>query len=108
MRALQALRGVDAVTAIGLVAEIGDMSRFEHPRELMGYLGLVPSERSGGERVARGAITKTGNGHARRLLVEAAWHYRFKARIGRDAQKRQEELGESLRTLAWKAQLRAL
>ena len=70
------------VSAIGLVAEIGDLSRFEHPRKLMGYLGLVPSEHSSGERTARGSITKTGNAHARRLLIEAAWNYRFKARIG--------------------------
>lgn len=69
--ALQALRGVAAITAIGLVAEIGDLNRFEHPRKLMGYLGLVPSERSRGERTSRGSITKTGNGPARRLLVEA-------------------------------------
>lgn len=104
--ALQALRGVDAITAIGLVAEIGDLSRFEHPRKLMGYLGLVPSEYSSGDRVARGSITKTGNAHARRLLTEAAWHYRFSARIGRTIQRRQEALPEYIRAIAWKAQLR--
>jgi transposase len=104
--ALQALRGVDAITAIGLVAEIGDLSRFEHPRKLMGYLGLVPSEYSSGDRVARGSITKTGNTHARRLLTEAAWHYRFSARIGRTIQRRQEALPEHIRAIAWKAQLR--
>jgi transposase len=104
---LQALRGVDAVTAIGLVAEIGDLARFEHPRKLMGYLGLVPSEASSGERVARGSITKTGNGHARRLLVEAAWHYyRCKPRIGQRAQQRQHALGSDIKAVAWKAQLR--
>jgi len=70
--ALQALRGVAAITAIGLVAEIGDLGRFAHPRKLMGYLGLVPSEHSSGERTSRGSITKTGNAHARRLLTEAA------------------------------------
>jgi transposase len=104
--ALQALRGIDVVSAIGLVAEIGDISRFEHPRKLMGYLGLVPSEYSSGQRVARGSITKTGNAHARRLLTEAAWNYRFKARIGYRAQQRQEDLPQQIRDLAWKAQLR--
>src|SRR5471032_247572 len=104
--ALQALRGVAAITAIGLVAEIGDLARFSHPRKLMGYLGLVPSEHSSGERTSRGSITKTGNAHARRLLTEAAWNYRFKARIGRDALARQEALSEPVRTMAWKAQLR--
>jgi transposase len=106
VRALQALRGVDAITAISLVAEIGDLSRFEHPRKLMGYLGLVPSEYSSGDRVARGSITKTGNAHARRLITEAAWHYRFSARIGRTIQRRQEALPEHIRAMAWKAQLR--
>ena len=104
--ALQALRGIDVVSAIGLVAEIGDMARFEHPRKLMGYLGLVPSEYSSGERVARGSVTKTGNAHARRLLTEAAWNYRFKARIGYRAQQRQQGLTQAIRDMAWKAQLR--
>jgi len=104
--ALQALRGVAAITAIGLVAEIGDLSRFEHPRKLMGYLGLVPSEHSSGERTSRGRITKTGNGHARRLLVEAAWNYRFKARVGKDLNARQEGVSEVIRNMAWKGQLR--
>lgn len=101
-----ALRGIDVVSAIGLVAEIGDIARFDHPRKLMGYLGLVPSERSSGERVNRGPITKSGNAHARRLLTEAAWCYRFKPRVGYQAQRRQEALPESTRAIAWKAQLR--
>lgn len=104
--ALQALRGVAEITAIGLVAEIGDLSRFEHPRKLMGYLGLVPSEQSSGERTHRGSITKTGNGHARWLLIEAAWNYRFKARVGKELNARQEGLSEAVRTQAWKGQLR--
>lgn len=104
--ALQALRGVDVVSAIGLVAEIGDLRRFEHPRKLMGYLGLVPSEHSSGDRVSRGSITKTGNAHARRLLTEAAWNYRFKARIGARAHERQKGLSDELRADAWKAQVR--
>lgn len=106
VQALQALRGVAAITAIGLVAEIGDLNRFEHPRKLMGYLGLVPSEHSSGERTSRGSITKTGNGHARRLLIEAAWNYRFKARVGKEINARQEGLSEAVRTMAWKGQLR--
>ena len=104
--ALQALRGVAMITAIGLVAELGDLGRFEHPRKLMGYLGLVPSEHSSGDRVSRGSITKTGNTHARRLLTEAAWNYRFDARIGRKANERQKDLPESVTAIAWKAQLR--
>lgn len=104
--ALQALRGVDVINAIGLVAEIGDFSRFDHPRKLMGYLGLVPSEHSSGNKTSRGSITKTGNAHARRLLTQAAWNYRFKARVGERAQQRQKPLSEAIRTLGWKAQLR--
>lgn len=104
--ALQAMRGIDVISAIGLIAEIGDLSRFDHPRKLMGYLGLVPSEHSSGERTSRGSITKTGNAHARRLLTEAAWNYRFAARIGRRAQQRQEGLSEAVRAIGWKAQLR--
>ena len=106
VQALRALRGIDTVNAIGLVAEIGDLSRFEHPRKLMGYLGLVPAEHSSGDRTVRGAITRTGNAHARRLLTEAAWNYRFMPRIGRPAQQRQQDLPASVRALAWKAQLR--
>jgi len=104
--ALQALRGIDVLSAIGLVAEIGDIQRFDHPRKLMAYLGLVPSEQSSGERVRKGSITKTGNAHARRLLTEAAWNYRFKPRIGYQAQRRQEALSQTVRDIAWKAQLR--
>ena len=72
----------------------------------MGYLGLVPSEHSSGQRTSRGSITKTGNAHARRLLTEAAWNYRFKARIGKQAQIRQQDLSEPIRRMAWTAQLR--
>jgi transposase len=104
--ALQGLRGIDVISAIGLVAEIGDIGRFAHPRQLMAYLGLVPSEYSSGDRVVRGSITKTGNAHARRLLTEAAWNYRFQPRIGYRAQRRAEDLPQALRDLAWKAQLR--
>ena len=106
VNALQALRGIDQISAIGLVAEIGDIGRFAHPRQLMAYLGLVPSEHSSGERVVRGSITKTGNAHARRLLTEAAWNYRFQPRIGLRAQRRAEDLPQTIRDVAWKAQLR--
>jgi transposase len=106
VEALQVLRGIDQISAIGLVAEIGDLSRFSHPRQLMAYLGLVPSEHSSAERVVRGSITKSGNAHARRLLTEAAWNYRFRPRIGYAAQRRAEHLPQGLRDLGWKAQLR--
>jgi transposase len=104
--ALQALRGVAPVVAATAVAEIGPMGRFERPRQLMAYLGLVPSESSSGGSVRRGAITKTGNGHARRALIEAAQAYRHPARISRVMRKRQEAVPEPIRQIAWKAQLR--
>lgn len=75
-----ALRGVDMITAATVLAELGDLTRFDSPRESMSFLGLVPSERSSGERRRQAGITKTGNGHARRVLIEAAWCYRFPAR----------------------------
>ena len=106
VQALQALRGIDLASAVGIVAEICDFSRFAHPRQLMAYLGLVPSEHSSGQTVRKGSITKTGNAHARRLLVEAAWNYRFNPRIGRAALQRQQDLPEPIRAIAWKAQLR--
>lgn len=106
VKALQALRGIDVISAVALTAEIGDFRRFDHPRKLMSYLGLVPSEHSSGQSVHRGSITKTGNAHARTLLTEAAWHYRFPARIGSEAARRQSELSQSVRAVAWKAQLR--
>lgn len=104
--ALRALRGIDTVSAIGLVCEIGDIGRFATARQLMGYLGLVPSERSSGASVRRGSITKTGNSHARRLLTEAAWNYRFPAHMSKELQARSEALAPDIRTHAWKAQLR--
>ena len=104
--ALQALRGVSFLTAVALVAELGDLTRFGHPRELMAYLGLVPSEHSSGPTVRRGAITKAGNPHVRRLLAEAAWAYQGIPRIGRQHAYRQEALPKVVCDLAWKAQLR--
>jgi len=104
--ALRALRGIDVVSAVGLVAEIGDINRFDSPRRLMGYLGLVPSEHSSGNSVRRGSITKTGNAHARRLLTEAAWNCRFPARMSSTLRERSEALPQAVREHAWKAQLR--
>lgn len=104
--ALSSLRGIDFVSAVTLTAEIGDFSRFAHPTELMGFLGLVPSEHSTGDTRRQGEITKTGNGHARRVLVEAAWNYRFPARLSRLLQVRQEEQSHAVREIAWRAQLR--
>src|SRR5918911_2406713 len=104
--AYQALRGVALLTAVTFVAEIGDVRRFENPRQLMAYLGLVPSERSTGERVWRGSITKAGNPRARRVLLEGAWTYRFPARMSRLLQERQAGLPKSGRAIAWKAQVR--
>lgn len=106
VEALMSLRGVDTVAAITLVTELGDIRRFTHPRELMSFLGLVPSEHSSGQSRRLGSITKCGNGHARRILVEAAWNYRFPARIGPDLQARQEKQPKSVRDIAWRAQLR--
>ncbi len=106
VQALMTLRGVDELSATSLVAELGEMKRFAHPRELMGYLGLVPSEYSSGQKRTLGAITKTGNSHARRLLIEAAWNYRFPARISLPLQKRQEGQPAAIRDIAWRAQLR--
>jgi len=104
--ALQALRGVSMVTAVTLVAEIGDITRFNNPRELMAYLGLVPSEYSSGAKTRRGAITKAGNGHVRRILAEAAWAYRGQARVGQALMCRQNGLPRPIIEIAWKAQLR--
>jgi transposase len=106
VEALQALRGVAPIVAITTVSEIGDITRFENPRQFMAYLGLVPSEHSSGQSVKRGSITKTGNGHVRRALVEAAQAYSFPARVSRPMLKRQEELPQSVREIAWKAQVR--
>lgn len=106
VKSLQAMRGIKLLTAAGLIAELGDLTRFDHPRKLMAYLGLVPSEHTSSDRRRLGAITKTGNTHARRLLVEAAHSYRHTARISTEIQNRQEGLPDTINTIAWKAQLR--
>jgi transposase len=104
--ALQAMRGIAFLSAVVLVAEIGDFRRFANPRQLMAWLGLVPSEHSSGSKVERGGITKAGNGRARRVLVEGAWSYRFPARVTNEIRTRLEAAPEVVRTIAWKAQLR--
>jgi transposase len=106
VHALQALRGIALVSAATLVAELGDVTRFTNPRQLMAYLGLVPAEHSSGGTRRQGGITKAGNGAARRMLIEAAWSYRFPARISREQLLRQERLPQPIRDLAWKAQER--
>ena len=106
VKAIQAMRGVRLLVAAGVVAELGDLTRFDHPRKLMSYLGLVPSEHSSGGKRHIGAITKYGNGRARRLLVEGAHSYRYAANISTELQKRQEGLPKQIVDIAWKAQLR--
>jgi transposase len=106
VEALQSLRGVQLVVAVTVAAELGDLRRFDSPRQLAAYVGLVPSEHSSGATTRRGGITKTGNVHVRRVLVEAAWAYRFPARVSRTIRKRQENLPQGIADLSWQAQLR--
>jgi transposase len=106
IQALQALRGVAQISAVTIVSELGQISRFAGARQLMGYSGAVASENSSGERVQRGAITKTGNAHLRRVVVEAAWAYRHRPAIGAKLHKRQEGVSEEIKEIAWKAQHR--
>jgi transposase len=103
---LMALRGVNLLTAMTVVAEIGDLRRFDSAPQLMAYLGLVPSEHSSGATRSRGAITKTGNAHVRRVLVEASWTYRHPARKTAHLQRRAERTSEAVQDIAWKAQKR--
>jgi transposase len=104
--ALQTMRGMALVNAATLIGELGDLTRFTDPRQLMAYLGLVPSEHSSGRSVKRGGITKAGNSAARRLLIEAAWSYRFPARLSRELLLRQENQPKPIRDIAWKGQVR--
>jgi transposase len=106
IQALMALRGVNLLTAATIVAEIGDLRRFDSASKLMAYLGLVPSEHSSANSVRRGGITKTGNSHVRRVLTEAAWTYRFAARKTAVIQRRAERTPEAVQEIAWKAQQR--
>jgi transposase len=104
--ALQAMRGVALVVAVTVVAEVGDFRRFANARQLMAYLGLVPSEHSSGATVRRGGITKAGNALARRVLIEGAWTYRMAARVSRKLHDRSEKLSPAIRDIAWKGQIR--
>jgi transposase len=104
--AYQAMRGVSFLVAITFAAEIGDVRRFESPRQLMAFLGLVPSERSTGETVRRGGLTLAGNRRVRRALVEGAWSYRHPARVSETIRSRLEGLPRAVREIAWKAQVR--
>jgi transposase len=106
VEALQALRGVQWVVAITVVAELGDLTRFDNPRQLAAFVGLIPSEYSSGDKRRQGGITKAGNGRARRALIEAAWAYRYNAKVSPSIQKRVESLPKRIQDIGWKAQLR--
>jgi transposase len=103
---LQTLRGIAKMSAVTVVAELGQLTRFEHPRQLMDYAGIVSSEDSSGARTRRGPITKTGNSHLRRVVVEAGWSYRHRPRVAGALRKRQEGQSEEVKGIAWKAQHR--
>jgi transposase len=106
IRGLQALRGVAQISAVTIAAELGNISRFDTPRQLMGYSGAVPSEDSSGQRTRRGSITRTGNAHLRRIAIEAAWSYRLRPGVGPALRKRQEGVAEESKEIAWKVQHR--
>ena len=106
IEALQALRGIAQVSAVTIVAEVGELSRFPKPRQLMGYSGAVASEDSSGGRIRRGGITKTGNAHLRRVVIEAAWAYRYRPAVGAALRKRQVSVSQDVKEIAWKAQHR--
>jgi transposase len=106
LEALQALRGIAQVSAVTIVAEVGELSRFTSPRQLMGYSGAVSSEHSSGVRIRRGAITKTGNAHVRRVVIEAAWAYRYRPAVGTALRQRQAGIAPDVKAIAWKAQHR--
>jgi transposase len=103
---LVALRGIDKLAAMVLMAELGDISRFQSPRQLMGFLGLVPKEHTSSDRRRQGSITKTGNNHARRMLVESAWSYRFPARQTMHLKRKAKTATEQSKAIAWNAQKR--
>lgn len=106
VRALMSLRGFQILNAMTVVAEAGDLSRFNHPRSLMHFFGLTPSEHTSSDKRVQGGITKCGNAHCRRVLTEAAWHYRLKPLVSEAMQKRQEQQKKAVRLIAWKAQQR--
>ena len=103
---LQALRGIARVAAVTIVAELGELSRFTRASQLMGYSGMGASEHSSGRRIRRGGMTKTGNAHLRRIVIEAAWAYRHRPAVGGTLRKRQATLSEEVKAIGWKAQLR--
>jgi transposase len=104
--ALMAFRGFRVVAAMTIISELGDLSRFPHPRQLMAYLGVVPGEDSTGSRRRQGAITKCGNGHARWMLIECASHYQYHAKVSPELSKRQAGQSQEVRTISWNAQNR--
>jgi len=106
IEALQSLRGIAQLSAVSIMAEVGKLSRFEHPRQLMGYSGAVSCEHSSGERIRRGAISKAGNAHLRRIAIEAAWAYRHRPALGKTLAARQRHCSAAVTALAWKAQHR--
>jgi transposase len=106
VQAIMAMRGFQLVSAMTVIAEIGNFARFKSPRQLMAFLGLVPSEHSSGSKRRRGSITKTGNGHVRRILVESAWSYQFPARKTALLQRRAESCSEAVQRIAWEGQKR--
>lgn len=103
---LRTMRGVQFTTAVGMLAELGDLSRFAHPRQLMAWLGVTPSEHSSGDKRRHGSITKNGNSYARKLLVEAAWSYQHPARVSPEIQRRHEGIPKPIVDRAWDAQMR--
>ncbi len=106
INALKSLRGVDTITATTIASELGDPRRFSHPRYLMSYLGAVPSENSSGNARRQGSITKTGNAHLRRVVVESAWHYFREPKISYRLRKRQQSQSTEIKDISWRAQLR--
>jgi transposase len=106
VKAIQSLRGISFINAVKIISELGDLNRFGNPRQLMSYIGLVPSEHSSGARTRRGGISKTGNARVRCAFVEAAHAYRYPARISKKLQERQAELGKSILDISWACQMR--
>jgi transposase len=106
IEALQSLRGIAKISAVSIMAEVGELSRFESARQLMGYSGAVSREHSSGERIRRGSISKAGNTHLRRIVIEAAWAYRHRPGLGAALLVRQREQSEEIKAIAWKAQHR--
>ena len=104
--ALQAMRGIQFTSAVGLISELGDLSHFEHPRQLMAWIDVTPLEHSSGGKRSQGSITKTGNSYARKLLVGSAWSYRHPAPVSVDIQRRHEGMPKAIIDRSWEAQLR--